>query len=71
MNVIKLKGKIIESGKSIPEVAEKLGISPSTFYRKLANKGEPITIKEANCLVEILSIAPEEAAEIFFDHDVA
>ena len=65
MNISKLKGKIAESGKSIAEVAEKLGISSSTLYRKLANNGEPITIKEANDLVEILSIEPDEAADIF------
>ena len=71
LNLFKLRRKIMESGKSISEIAKELGISASTFYRKLANKGEPITIKEANCLVEILSIEPEEAADIFFDHNVA
>ena len=71
LNINKLKRKIAESGKSISEIAEYLGISSSTLYRKIANKGEPITIKEANCLVEILSIEPSEAAEIFFNHNVA
>lgn len=71
MNVNRLKGKIVEMGLSIPEVAEKLEIDRSTFYRKLNSKGETLTIGEAQRLVSILELSPHEATAIFFNQDVA
>lgn len=71
MNVNRLKGKIVERGLSIPVVAEKMGIDRSSLYRKLNNKGETLTIREAQKIVEILELSPVEATEIFFDDSVA
>lgn len=71
MNVNRLKGKIVEMGLTIPEVAEKLEIDRSTFYRKLNSKGETLTIREAQKLVGILEIPPVEATAIFFNVSVA
>lgn len=71
MNVNKLKGKIVENGLSISEVAEMIGIDRSSLYRKLNNKGETLTIKEANYIVKVLKINPTEAVEIFFGNSVA
>lgn len=71
MNVNKLKGKIVERGLSITEVAKMIGIDRSSLYRKLNNEGETLTIKEANSIVRILNLPPNEAAEIFFGEVVA
>lgn len=71
MNVNKLKGKIVEKGLSVTEVAMKIGIDRSSLYRKLNNEGETLTIKEANLIVKVLEIPPNEALEIFFGEIVA
>lgn len=71
MNVNKLKGKIVEKGLSVTEVAMKIGIDRSSLYRKLNNEGETLTIKEANLIVKVLEIPPDEAIEIFFGETVA
>lgn len=71
MNVNKLKGKIVEQGLSIEYVAKKIGIDRSSLYRKLNNEGETLTIKEANAIVKVLDIPPNEALDIFFGNSVA
>ncbi len=71
INVNKLKGKIVERGMTIKIVAEKMGVNESTIYRKLGNKGETFTIKDANLLFDILKLTPEEATAIFFSQYVA
>ena len=69
LDVQKLKGKIIEKGKSIEGVSTELGINPATFYRKLKNNS--FEIGEADKLVDILSLTGEEASAIFFSQLVA
>lgn len=71
MNVNKLKGRIVEKGLNIRIVAMKIGIDRSSLYRKLNNEGETLTIKEANKIVEILDLSPQEATDIFFGNNVA
>ncbi len=71
MNINKLKGKIVESGRTVGNVATEIGINPATLYRKLAHNGDSITIREARELVRVLNISTEEANEIFFTHKVA
>lgn len=69
LNVQKLKGKIVEKGKSVESVSAELGINPATFYRKLKNNS--FEINEADKLVDILALTNEEAIAIFFSHFVA
>lgn len=38
MNINKLKGKLVEKGINIKDISKSLGISPSTFYRKISKK---------------------------------
>ncbi|AUJ26587.1 helix-turn-helix domain-containing protein [Virgibacillus dokdonensis] len=71
MNVNKLKGKIVENEMNIRELAEKIGVDRSTLYRKLNNKGDTLSIKEANRIVYVLNLTKEEATAIFFNIDVA
>mgnify|MGYP001947786641 CR=1 FL=1 len=71
MNVNKLKGKIVEKGLTVTEVAEKIDIDRSSLYRKLNNEGETLTIKEANKIVKVLNLPATEATEIFFSNSVA
>ncbi len=69
LDVQKLKGKIVEKGKSVESVSAELGINPATFYRKLKNNS--FEINEADKLVDILALTNEEAIAIFFSHFVA
>ena len=71
VNVNKLHGKIKELGLSVGDVAEKMGIDRSTLYRKLGNNGAGLTVKDAQMLVEILSLTEQEALDIFFAREVA
>jgi putative phage repressor len=61
----RLRGVIRERGLTQQEVSEKLGIDPSTFYRKLASGGLAFTIGEMHRLADILQLTPEESAQIF------
>ncbi|ANM47005.1 antitoxin Xre-like helix-turn-helix domain-containing protein [Mammaliicoccus sciuri] len=71
LNANKLHGKIIENGLNKSEVAELMGIHRSTLNRKMNVEGDKLTVKEANRLVEILKLSPEEAMDIFFTNKVA
>lgn len=69
LDVQKLKGKIVEKGKSVETISAEIGINPATFYRKLKNNS--FEINEAEKLRDILSLSNEEAIAIFFAQDVA
>ena len=65
MNVLKLKGKMVEMEHSVEALALKLGIDNSTFYRKM-NRGGKFTIEEAQKIKDALSLSDEEVTAIFF-----
>jgi hypothetical protein len=69
LDVQKLKGKMVEKGKSVESISAEMGINPATFYRKLKNNS--FEINEASKIVELLSLTNEEAIAIFFASDVA
>lgn len=71
INVNKLKGKIVENGLKVGELALKIGIDRSTFYRKLKNQGDSFTVREVNLICKELKLTKDEAMEIFFTHYVA
>lgn len=64
MNINRLKGKIVEKGMNVEQLAEMVDIDRSSMYRKL-NKFEKITIGEANKIKVALELTDEEAADIF------
>jgi len=71
VNINKLKGKLVEKGLSVAQLAERMGINKATMYRKLENGGLGLSVKDANLIVEILSLSLQEAMEIFFAKKVA
>ena len=71
VNINKLKGKVVEQGMTIEELARKIGVNKSTLYRKIRNKGETFTIKEANLICKALNLSGQEATAIFFSNHVA
>lgn len=71
VNVNKLKGKIVENGFNIDELADKVGINRSTLYRKISDNGESFLIKEADAIAKSLKLTGKEVMEIFFSQFVA
>lgn len=71
INSNKLKAKIVENGMNVSELATKIGMDKSTLYRKIANDGESMTVKDANAIVRALNLTPTDALAIFFSQLVA
>ncbi|MEK4269920.1 MULTISPECIES: helix-turn-helix domain-containing protein [Bacillus] len=71
VNINKLKGKIVECGLTIGDLAQQLEMDRSTLYRKINNNGETFSIREANMICSTLNLTSEEATAIFFNCYVA
>lgn len=71
VNSNKLKAKIVENGMNVSELAAKIGMDKSTLYRKIANDGESMTVKDANAIVRALNLTSADAIAIFFSQLVA
>lgn len=65
MNILKLKGRMVENGFNVETLAEKIGIDRSSLYRKL-NNSEKITIGEAKRIKDALDLSEDDATAIFF-----
>lgn len=64
----KLRGKIVEAGKTQEAVADLVGVDRSTFYRKVKSDGETFTVGEVHKLVTAIGLTQQEAVEIFLNH---
>jgi len=60
-----LRGKIAEKKTTQEELATRIGIDPSTFYRKMKSDGVNFTVGQMHKIVEALNLTPAEAASIF------
>ncbi len=71
VNINKLKGKIVEKGFTVSELADKIDLNKATLYRKINDNGENFTIKETEKIAIILNLTAKEINDIFFAQDVA
>lgn len=71
VNVNKLKGKIVECGLTVSQLAEKINVDRATLYRKLNSEGKNFTIEEADLIARILELSYKEVNSIFFSQYVA
>lgn len=71
VNVNKLKGKAVEKGIPLKDLAEAAGITLSTLYRRMANGGEAFTIREVRQIARQLDLTEAETNDIFFGVIVA
>ena len=72
VNVDRIKGRTRELRLTDNQVAEKLGIHPSTYYRKLNEEcGDTFTVAQILKLSSILCFTKSEAADIFFADELA
>lgn len=60
-----LRGKMAERRIGRKDMARKLGINYSTYYRKMRSGVQSFTVGEMHKIIEILSLTDEEAASIF------
>lgn len=63
--------ELIDERSSKMQVAKKIGIDRSTFYRKIKGEGKGFSIDEAQKIVAAVPLTNEEAIEIFFGNKVA
>ena len=71
VNILKLKGKIVEAGLNISILSKELSIDRSTFYRKLNEDNTEFTIKEVNIMIDKLNLSFNDVKSIFFSQSVA
>ena len=64
-NMDALRGKMAERRISHEEMAKRIGVDVSTFYRKMKSDGVNFTVGQMHKIVEILGLSNEEAASIF------
>lgn len=70
VNVNKLRGKIVECGMSVTDLADRINVDKTTLYRKL-NNSECFTLREADAITSALSLSKDDAVAIFFSQYVA
>lgn len=66
MNFNRLKGALVERGKTYADCAKALGFSTTAFSNKM-NGHARFNIEEANILSDYLELSNEERLRIFFD----
>lgn len=66
MNLDKLKGKLVENKKTYADASQFLGVSITTFTKKM-NHQTAFTVIEAKALCEFLGLNDEEFKIIFLD----
>ena len=66
MNILKLKGKMVEKGFNVETLAANMNINKSTLYRKFDTSGEKFTVGEALKIKDILGLTNDDARDIFF-----
>lgn len=64
-NMNALRGKMAEKQINGEEMAQKIGIDTSTFYRKMKSDGVSFTVGQMHKIAEVLCLTHEEAAAIF------
>lgn len=64
-NMDVLRGKMAERRISQEEMANRIGVDPSTFYRKMKSDGTNFTVGQMHKIVDVLKLTSEEAVSIF------
>jgi DNA-binding XRE family transcriptional regulator len=68
INTNKLRGLFAERGFSQAKMAEKIGVTPKTFYNKMDKR--VFDSDEIEMMIDVLRIPREDCMDIFFADDV-
>lgn len=60
-----LRGKMITRGFTVEMLAQEMGISRATFYRKKRSQGNGFTIGEVKKMAKILELSNDEVKHYF------
>lgn len=66
VDIALLRQKIKDKGITLEELADKLGMSRSTLYRKLLEDGRNLSLKEISGIISELALSEQETSIIFF-----
>lgn len=64
MKVKEVKGRMVAKGVETGEMAKKLDLSISTFYRKMKNGGQDFTLGDLLVFKDTLEMSNEEAVDL-------
>ena len=70
-NGVMLREYLKDRHISIDQIAERIGMDRTTFYRKVKENGAKFTIAEVRRIVKELNMTDSEAIDIFFAGTVA
>lgn len=70
MDCNELRAQMVRRGFKVDDLAEKMGISRSAFYRKLNGSSE-FDREEISKLSELLKLGSKEVYDIFFAKEVS
>lgn len=65
VDTLKLKEVLLDKGIAQKELAESIGMKPSTFHKKIEGKGASFTIGDIQRMVQVIPLTKDEAAAIF------
>ena len=64
-NMDQLRKKMADKGISNEDMARRMGIDASTFYRKMKSDGVSFTVGQMHLIADILDLSASEASSIF------
>ncbi len=67
LDILKLKGKVAENNLNITLLAKEIGMNRDTLYRRIANKGENLTLKDIKNISGVLKLNRDDIMEIFMN----
>lgn len=67
LDILKLKGKVAENNLNITLLAKEIGMNRDTLYRRIANKGENLTLKDIKNISGVLKLSKKDITDIFMN----
>lgn len=64
-NMDMLRGKMVEKKINAEDMAQRIGVDTSTFYRKMKSDGMSFTVGQMHKIAEVLDLSHAEASAIF------
>ena len=69
VDMVRLRAKLHEVGKTPSVVAREIDMDKSTFYRKMKTSGGNFSIGEVHRIAEAVPLSGEEAIKIFLSQN--